>query len=112
MNDVDIVLQLIDRFHITDRSLLRARENARRQGDAASISALSASVRRYFESMLREEEKQLVEIDRRLDDIYQRQYNLQAERGVAQRRLNGARQVLQALEKVGTGTAGGSTRNK
>ena len=42
----------------------------------------------------------MAEVDRRLDDMYQRQFNLTAERAVAQRRLDGARDVLRALDKV------------
>jgi hypothetical protein len=105
MNDVDRLLEIIDRFHITDRALLRARETMRRQADESALATLASAAKRYFGAMHHEAERQLVEIDRRLDDIYQRQYNLQAERGVTQRRLSGAREALEAIARAAASSA-------
>ena len=93
------LLALVDDFHITDRALVRARERLRAgAADAAAVEALRRAVAKYFGDMAAESEHDLGAIDRRLDDLYQRQYNLQAERGVAERRLIGAKRVLEALD--------------
>jgi hypothetical protein len=97
VSDLAVLIALLDEYHITDRSLLRARERARSADDAAAVDSLHHEVRRYFAGMEREAGAQLASIDRKLEDLYQRQYNLQAERGVAERRLVGARRVLGAL---------------
>lgn len=92
------LLALIDEFHITDRALVRAREHVRNGDSPAAVEALRRSAAKYFGDMATEAEQHLREIDRKLDDLYQRQYNLQAERGVAERRLSGARRVLRSLD--------------
>jgi hypothetical protein len=97
VSDVAALIAILDEYHITDRSLLRARERARGANDAAAVDSLHHEARRYFAGMEREAGAQLASIDRKLEDLYQRQYNLQAERGVAERRLSGARRVLGAL---------------
>ena len=89
---------LIDAFHITDRSLVRARERLRVEGSPASDAEFRRHALRYFRALEREAQHHLTDLDRKLDELYQRQYNLQAERGVAQRRLEGARSVLSALD--------------
>jgi hypothetical protein len=88
---------LIDAFHITDRSLLRARERLRVAASPESDAEFRRHALRYFRMLEREARAHLTDLDRKLDELYQRQYNLQAERGVAQRRLQGARSVLSAL---------------
>jgi hypothetical protein len=88
---------LIDAFHITDRSLLRARERLRVEASADSHAEFRRHALRYFRALEREARHHLADLDRKLDELYQRQYNLQAERGVAQRRLAGARGVLSAM---------------
>jgi hypothetical protein len=88
---------LIDAFHITDRSLLRARERLRVEASPDSDAEFRRHALRYFRALEREARHHLTDLDRKLDELYQRQYNLQAERGVAQRRLAGARGVLSAL---------------
>jgi hypothetical protein len=95
------LLGLIDEFHITDRALVRARELMRDGESPAAVEALRRAAAKYFGDMATEAERHLHEIDRKLDDLYQRQYNLQAERGVAERRLNGARRVLGSLDDPG-----------
>ena len=92
------VLELVDGFHITDRRVLRAREAVARDGRPGAVRAFVDAARRYFSALEREAQEQITSAERRLDDVYQRQYNLQAERAVAERRRDGARDVLQALE--------------
>ena len=101
MSPLTDLLALIDEFHITDRSLLRARDRARRDDDAAAVEALRRAAAKYCGARASEAERHLRELDGRLDDLYQRQYNLQAERGVTERRRDGARRVLQSLDDVG-----------
>lgn len=96
----DELVALLDRFHITDKALVRSRERARSaHGDARATAALKREMQRYFSAVARESTAQLAALDRRLDDLYQRQYNAQAERSVAQRRLEAARGVLDALRE-------------
>jgi hypothetical protein len=101
VSDLGGLLALIDEFHITDRALVRARDQVRRDDGPAAVEALRRAAAKYFGDMATEAERHLSEIDRKLDDLYQRQYNLQAERGVAERRLSGARHVLRSLEDAG-----------
>lgn len=97
MSDPDVLIALLDGFHITDRALVRSRDRARKSRDAGSTTALAKEMRRYFAAVEREAASHLTSIDGKLDELYQRQYNLQAERGVAERRLLGARKVLAEL---------------
>ena len=97
MSDPDALLAMLEGFHITDRGLVRSRDRARKARDADSIAALEKEMRRYFGALEKEASSHLTSIDAKLDELYQRQYNLQAERGVAERRLLGARKVLAEL---------------
>jgi hypothetical protein len=96
--DAGALLALLEPYHITDRALLRAKRDAQTRRDEASCAALVRAMQRYFGSMEQETVAHLAALERRFDDLYQRQYNLQAERGVAERRLAGSRSVLAALD--------------
>jgi hypothetical protein len=91
------IVTLVDAFHVTDRALLRARDRVRKSGDSATMNEFHRQVRRYFETLEREAAAHLAHLDRTLDELYQRQYNAQAERSVAFRRLERSRAVLSAL---------------
>jgi len=93
------LLALVDEFRITDKRLLRARAALERNNEAAE-RVFRKEAQRYFELLAREAQEHVAEVDRRLDDTYQRQFNLTAERAVAQRRLDGARDVLRALDRA------------
>jgi len=93
------LLALVDEFRITDKRLLRARAALERNNEAAE-RVFRKEAQRYFELLAREAQEHVAEVDRRLDDTYQRQFNLTAERAVAQRRLEGARDVLRALDRA------------
>ena len=98
MRTEEELLGMLDGFHITDRALARSRERASSgSGGPAAAAALKKEMRRYFGALARESASHLAHLDRRLDDLYQRQYNAQAERAVAQRRLDEANRVLRAL---------------
>jgi len=100
----DELLAMLDGFHVTDKALVRSRDRARsNNGDAATLVALKKEMRRYFAAVARESVSHLADLDHRLDDLYQRQYNAQAERSVAQRRLEAARRVLEVLGDGGAG---------
>ena len=100
MSSLADLLALIDEFHITDRSLVRARDRVRNDDGAAAVEALRRAAAKYFGEMASEADRHLRELDGKLDDLYQRQYNLQAERGVTERRRDGAHRVLQSLDDV------------
>src|SRR5579863_2018506 len=95
----DTVVSLVDEFHVTDRALLRARDRIRTSGDSAALNEFHRQARRYFETLEREATAHLAHLERTLDELYQRQYNAQAERSVASRRLEHTRAVLSALAK-------------
>jgi hypothetical protein len=96
MEDNAGLLELLDGFHITDRALLRAREAAQHGGQDAG-AGLRRAAERYFRALERESLRLAAGIDKKLDDLYQRQYNLQCERGIVERRLQAARKVLAVL---------------
>jgi hypothetical protein len=93
----DPVVTLVDEFHVTDRALLRARDRVRKSGDSTALIEFHRQAQRYFETLEREAAAHVAHLDRTLDELYQRQYNAQAERSVASRRLERARAVLSAL---------------
>lgn len=94
--DARSLLALLEGFHITDSSVRRARERLER-GDERALPDLERAAQRYMRAVEREAAAHLADLDRRLDDLYQRQYNLVAERSVAQRRADLARRALDAL---------------
>lgn len=98
MSEPERLLALLEPFHITDRALVRTRDRARATGDSDAAAALKREMRKYFTAVERESAAQMSSIDNKLDELYQRQYNLQAERGIAERRLLQARKVLTAIE--------------
>jgi hypothetical protein len=93
-------------FHITDRAMLRAQrafEAILAAGDPtpAQRSAYLKAVGGYFAGFARDADAQLSGVDRQLDALYQRQYNLAAERGVAHKRVEAVRGVLASLAELG-----------
>ena len=64
---------------------------------AAEIRTYLAAVRAYFIGFERDAHAQLTSVDRELDALYQRQYNLAAERGVAAKRVEAVEGVLATL---------------
>ena len=92
-------------FHITDRAMLKAQrsfEAALGAGDPppATRAAYLAAVKNYFTGFERDAHAQLTSVDRQLDALYQRQYNLAAERGVAQKRVAAVQGVLASLAEL------------
>jgi hypothetical protein len=94
-------------FHITDRAMLRAQrafEAALQAGEPspAEQRAYLAAARAYFTGFERDAQAQLLGVDGELATLYQRQYNLVAERGVAQKRIEAVQGVLASLAELAT----------
>ncbi len=114
MPDDAVLRALVSRvggFHITDRAMLRAQrqiETALKAGDAEprDWKAYLQAVRRYFAGFEREAAAHLRSIDKRLERLNQIHFNLTAERGVAVRRIEATRSVLQELDRVTGAPAG------
>ena len=68
----------------------------------AELAAYLAAVRTYFTGFERDAQAQLSGVDRELDALYQRQYNLAAERGVAHKRVEAVQGVLASLAELAT----------
>jgi len=104
--DLATLVRHVGAYRISDRSLRASLERVQsytERGEAPpepELAAFMRAARRYFETLEREARAHLKDIDRRLDDLFQQQYNLQAERGVAQRRLAGAGETLALLERA------------
>ncbi|GAC1417080.1 MAG: hypothetical protein NVSMB5_07560 [Candidatus Velthaea sp.] len=93
-------------FYVRDRALQREQkkiEEALATGTADEALARSylSEVRRYFSAFDKEAHAQLKRVDRELERLYQLQYNLTAERGVAARRVEATQGVLSTLAEIG-----------
>ncbi len=88
-------------FHITDRTLQRAQRDMEAAVERGEVETPARAhyltqVKRYFESFDREARAHLRDVDRRLERINQIHFNLSAERGVAVKRIEATRSVLDA----------------
>ena len=98
----ELLVARIGAFHITDRAMRRAQrtaEAALRDGaleDEARTAYLGAA-RRYFAAFAGEARAHLRDVDARLEKLNQVQFNLTAERGVAVKRIEATRGVLEAI---------------
>jgi len=96
------LVEHVGAFHITNRAMTRAQraiEESLRRGDAdaGARTRYLRSVAQYFEGFDREARARLREVDRRLAVANQVQFNLAAERGVAVKRIEATRAVLDEL---------------
>ena len=92
-------------FHITDRAMKRAQTEMEAaleadRADAAARRTYAAAVRSYFEAFTKEARGHLRDVDRRLEQLNQVQFNLMAERGVAVKRIEATESVLRDLSDV------------
>jgi hypothetical protein len=99
------LVERVGTFHVTDRAMLRAQRDAvaalaRGVPTKAETSAYVRAVRAYFTGFARDAEAQLAGVDRQLEALYQRQYNLAAERGVAVKRIESVQGVLALLAEL------------
>jgi hypothetical protein len=96
----------IGRFHITERRMRRAQIEMTaalaRERPLASrkVRAYVKAVARYFGGFEREARVHLADLDRRLGRVSQLQYNLSAERGVAERRVEATQGVLSRIKEL------------
>ncbi|MBV8490128.1 MAG: hypothetical protein JO199_06310 [Candidatus Eremiobacteraeota bacterium] len=86
-------------FHITDRAMKRAQadiEGAIASGDVDDKRASDYldAVRRYFDGFSKEARAALRDVDRRLEQVNQVQFNLTAERAVAVKRIEATEAIL------------------
>jgi 5-formaminoimidazole-4-carboxamide-1-beta-D-ribofuranosyl 5'-monophosphate synthetase len=94
-------------FHITQRAMKQAQrsmEDAIRGEavDDATREAYLRAVRTYFEGFDKEARLHLRDVDRRLEHANQVHFNLTAERGVAVKRIEATRSVLDAVVELET----------
>jgi hypothetical protein len=93
-------------FHLRGGALQRAQRRIvalLEAGDPISqreADTYVAQTRNYFTAFEREAREHLKDVEKRLSHIDQLQFNLTAERGVAQRRIEAVRGVLADLESV------------
>ncbi len=92
-------------FHITDRAMLRAQRTfvaalAAGEPSEAAMRAYEGAVAAYFTAFAADARAQLASVDRQLEGLYQRQFNLAAERGVAVKRIEGVQGVLALLAEL------------
>jgi hypothetical protein len=100
------LIETVAGFHVTDRRLLRAQQTVERELAAgapspATVAAYLAAAQAYFAGFAHDAQAQLVSVDRELERLYQRQYNLAAERGVAAKRIEVVQGVLARLAELG-----------
>ncbi len=96
----------VGEFYVRDRALTAAQQKMERtleagEPDAADVRAYLRAVERYFRGFAREAEAQLKHVDRELERLYQLQFNLTAERGVAARRVEATQGVLSSVAELG-----------
>lgn len=95
----DALVARVGAFHITDRAMKRAQQEAEEAVASASVDerarrAYFDAVRRYFEPFEREARGHLRDVDRRLEHANQVVFNLTAERAVAVKRIEATQAVL------------------
>jgi hypothetical protein len=73
---------------------------ATRQPTAEEVNRYRAAVERYFSGFAREAQQRLRDVDRRIAHVNQVQFNLQAERGVALRRVEVTQGVLSGAREL------------
>jgi sulfite reductase alpha subunit-like flavoprotein len=99
------LVDAVGAFAVRDRKLsgLQTRmERALANGEAdpGEVDRYLAEVRRYFTRFSAEARGHLTAVDRELEALYSRQYNLTAERGVAAKRIELTQGVLSALAEL------------
>ena len=101
------LIEAVGKFHITDRSMRKAQarmsELAGREGAVmaeADVLAYLRAVEAYFAPFEREAREHLRDVDRQLQHAFQVQFNLGAEREVAQRRIEATQGVLGQLTEL------------
>ena len=104
------LVQRVGAFHITQRGMQRAQAAiesaiAREEVDETLRTSYLGEVRRYFSGFDSEARTHLRDVDRRLEQVNQIQFNLTAERGVAVKRIEATSAILTELEALAERTA-------
>ena len=104
------MVQRVGAFHITQRAMKRAQSAietaiAREDVDETLRRSYLKEVRRYFSEFDSEARTHLRDVDRRLEQTNQIQFNLTAERGVAVKRIEGTTAILTELDALAERTA-------
>ncbi len=108
--DLDRVRALVTTvadFPVRDRRLRQAQERIEAAFSVQSVGdedvrVYLRAVTAYFANFNAEARAQLRHVDRELERLYQRQYNLNAERGVAARRVEVTQGVLAVIAELGS----------
>ena len=92
-------------FYVTEKSLKAAQQRMESALEAGPVdehlrSEYLQAVRRYFSGFEKEARAHLRDVDKRLEQVNQMQFNLTAERGVAVRRIEATQSVLHDLEHL------------
>ena len=92
-------------FRIRDRAMLEAQKTieqilSTREPAEEEVRAYAAAVERHFAAFARESRQRLDELDGRIARVNQVQFNLQAERGVALRRVEVTQGVLSGAREL------------
>jgi hypothetical protein len=101
------LIERIGRFVVRDRRLARVQRamethlQASSEPPPAEVAAYLAAARAYFSSFEREARDHLRDVDARLAHASQVQFNLTAERGVAERRVAATQGVLADVAELG-----------
>lgn len=100
------LVAVVDGFYIRDRALVREQKKmkeilAARNPAEAEVRTYADAARKYFGGFEREARAHLEHVDRELGKLYQVQFNLTAERGVAQRRVEATQGVLSSIAELG-----------
>ncbi|MBC5811198.1 MAG: hypothetical protein GIW95_10185 [Candidatus Eremiobacteraeota bacterium] len=101
--DLEALVSAVDEFYVRNRRLEAAQRTIKAKLAAAAgpgapdIATYVAEVRRYFSGFEREARAHLKDVERRLAQASQLQFNLTAERGVAARRVEITQGVLSRL---------------
>jgi len=92
-------------FYVKDKALLKAQRRieavlAAGEPSPDDVAAYLRAVERYFTPFAGEARAHLVAVERQLQHVFQVQFNLNAEREVAQRRIEATQGVLRSLEEL------------
>lgn len=99
------LVSLVGEFYITHRAMKKAQQRMtalldRDQADENAVRSYIAAVNGYFAGFEREARSHLRNLDRRLADLNQMQFNLTAERGVAVKRIEATQIVIAAAARL------------
>jgi hypothetical protein len=99
------LVSLVGEFYITHKGMKKAQQRMtaileRGEADEAAARSYTAAVNGYFTGFEREARGHLRNLDRRLTELNQVQFNLTAERDVAVKRIEATQTVIAAAAQV------------